>query len=496
MNLNWAPQEAFVDFFEMDPQKVMTNRSLFNSAYSYFVAYGGRGSGKTFTFSDAVVLEGTLRPIRILITREIQNSIAESIKSEIENVIEARGLSGSFYTIKKDYIVGANGTRFMFKGLKNNITSIKSISDVDVVLCEESENVSKKSWDVFLPSIRPRSGRPPIVIVIFNPNDELDDTWTRFMVSPPPRTISRLINWKDNAFFPDYLNELRLECLKTRPRKEYDNIWEGVPVGNYDNCIINRDWIRAARFASRQEGFIKTGKKVVGYDPAGQGRDYHAVVVMDGNVLVSVDEWPLSDDLRKGTRRAMESARTYNADKFSYDECGGYGDGVSVFVNDIVNGRDPDAAPVEIDVSPFNAGAPVVDPDDKIPGTDKTNAETYVNLKAQTHGITAQRLYNTYRFVVLKESVDPKDMLSIDIANDEVFTKLVRELSAPLWVRSAVNGKLKVESKDAMEKRTGQVSPNIADALHMTQAPTARTRGFFDVFMEAKKAQGQGRAGY
>ncbi len=483
MKLVWKPQKPFADFFNTDTDSILANRSVFRTEVEYFVPYGGRGSGKTWTFADACVVEGSLRSVRVLVTRELQNSIEESIKSEIEAAIHARGLD-KFYQIQVQDIVGANGTKFIFKGLKNNINSIKSISDVDIVLAEESESISRNSWNKILPSIRPRSGRSPIIIVIFNPDDELDDTYQRFIVSPPPRTVSRLINWSDNKYFPRHLETQRVHCLRTMPLKDYNNIWEGVPRGSHGNVIIDRSWIRAARFASRKPGFERTGRSVVGYDPAGQGRDQNAVTYADGNIVKHIDEWLRSDDLRVATRRAMRVVDEFKAEVFRYDECGGFGDGISVFVEDIMDGKDEEMEALDVEVVPFNAGDVVVDPDDIIPGTEKTNGETHANLKAQAHSVSAQKLYNTYRFAVLGEDVESKDMISIDIEDDELFNKLVKELSTPLWVRSEVNSKRKVESKKDMEKRTDQPSPNIADAFHMLFSPVQyEPEGFFDVFM-------------
>lgn len=482
MKLVWSPQRSFADFFAVSNQDILRNRSVFRGDYDYFVPYGGRGSAKTWTFSDACVIEGTLRPVRILVTRELQNSIEESIKSEIESAIHARGLE-HFYKIQNQDITAKNGTKFIFKGLRNNINSIKSISDVDVVLAEESESISLNSWNKFLPSIRPRSGRAPIIIVIFNPDDELDDTYQRFIVTPPPRAITRLINWRDNKYFPPHLDVQRLHCKKTMPLKTYNNIWEGVPRGGDDNVIIPRDWVRAARFASKKAGFEQVGQKIVGYDPAGQGRDENAVLYADGNIVKVADEWLKSSDLRVATRKAMAIARDNEAKVFRYDECGGFGDGIAVFVDDIVNGNDEEMPPFDISVIPFNAGDPVAFPEEIIDGTEKSNEETYANLKAQAHGVSAQLLYNTFRFVQLNEQVDSADMISIDIDDDDIFNKLVKELSLPIWVKSAVNSKKKVESKKDMEKRTEQPSPNLADAYHMLFAPVDESRGFFDVFM-------------
>jgi phage terminase large subunit len=495
--LDWKPQEAFADFFHTTADEIIKKRTVFKEELTYLVPYGGRGSGKSFTFMDACVIEASIRPVRILCTREIQLSIDESVKAEIEAAIADRGLS-HFFKITEKQIVGLNGSKFMFKGIKNNIKNIKSISDVDIVLCEESENVSKNSWDKLLPSIRPRKpfgGRKqrPIIIVIFNPDDELDDTYQRFIINPPPRSCVRLINHSQNKYFPENLEEMRQHSLKTRPLADHEHDWEGKPKSASDDVIIQRDWIRAARFASKKEGFIHQGQKVVAYDPAGQGKDNNAVMYADGNIIKLIDEWLKSVDLREATNKAYDRVTEFDADKFVYDTCGGLGDGVSVFVSDkrdlalkeAAASGDRNAVEREENrvVFPFDAGGSVVNPDDEIPGTDRTWDERCSNAKAQAHMISAQKLYNTYRFVILnEEGIDPDDMISIDIEDDQQFNKLVKELSCPLWVKSATNSKRKVEDKKAMEKRTGQKSPNIADDFHMINAPQEETQtaGGFD----------------
>ena len=484
--LDWKPQEAFAEFFYTTSKEIIEKRTVFREDITYFVPYGGRGSAKSFTFIDACVVEAALRPVRILCTREIQLSIDESIKAEIEAAIVDRGLS-HFFKITEKQIVGINGSKFMFKGIKNNIKNIKSISDVDIVLCEESENVSKNSWDKLLPSIRPRKpfggrGKRPINIIIFNPDDELDDTYQRFIINPPPRSIVKLINWRDNKYFPENLEEMRVHSLKTRPISDHEHDWEGKPKSASSDVIIQRDWVRAARFASKKKGFAHQGIKTVAYDPAGQGKDNNAVMYADGNIIKLIDEWLKSADLRIATNTAYDRVTEFDADKFVYDTCGGLGDGVSVFVgdkrelalNEAVESGDGAAIEREKNrnIFAFDAGGAVVKPDDEITGTGKTWGERCSNAKAQAHMVSAQKLYNTYRFVVLDEKgIDPEDMISIDIEDDVVFNKLVKELSCPLWVKSATNSKKKVEDKKAMEKRTGQKSPNIADDFHMINAP-------------------------
>lgn len=478
--LVWNPQKAFKPYFNT-ASEIKKYRSVFKEGYRYFVSQGGRGSGKTFTFADAIVVEASLRPIRCLITREYQNSLKESIKGELEDAIHNRGLD-DFFQILDTEIRGINGSKLMFKGIRNNINNLKSISDVDLCCVEEAANVPADSWQKLLPSLRPKSGRSPIVIVIYNPESELDDTHQRWWVNPPDKCVSLQINYYDNEFFPAFLDEQRLNDKKQLPLKQYKHIWEGVPLGSDDNVIISLDWIKAARFASATEGWKVTGKKVVGFDPSGQGRDYNAVAVFDGNVLTQVDEWLKSPDLREASEKAFGYAVRSDSKFFVFDECGGYGDGVSVFVGDakikvhsalVGDGENAKASDFnKLTIHPFNAGHPVHMPDRRVNGAKKTNGETYANLKAQTWGIVAQQLYNTYRYVVLGErDIDMRDMISIDIEDDQLFNKLARELSTPIWEKSDTNGKKKVESKAKMEKRTGQVSPNLADAVVMTRSP-------------------------
>lgn len=466
------PQKVFAKGYNTGIDDIMRHRSVFSLDYDFWVDYGGRGGGKTKDKIKAVVYEASIRKVRVLVTRELQNSIEESVKAEIEAVIFEEGLDG-FFKITEKTIVGANGSRFIFRGLKNNINNLKSIADVDIVLIEEAENVCKLSWDKLLPSIRPNSGRA-IVIVIFNPGNELDDTYQRWIVNTPPRTCLTKVNYSDNKYFPEFLEQQRLHAKKTLPKKDYEHIWEGKPIGSEGDVIIDLDWVMAARFASKHHEWQRTGEKVVGYDPAGQGRDFNAAAGVDGNVLVYIDEWLRSQDLREASERALGGALEFEAKLFRYDVCGGFGDGVAVFVDDAIAAakRSRIHAASFLKVDPFNAGDSVKDPKAKIEGTVKTNEETYSNSKAQAWGVLAQLLYNTFRFIELGERDIPFDqMLSIDIDDDERFKKLARELSTPLWVKSGTNSKKKVEPKKDMEKRTGMPSPNMADAVVMCKAP-------------------------
>ena len=490
--LNFRPQKVFSPAYNLDPKTIMEERSFFSSLYDYFVDFGGRGGGKTKDKVKSVVLESSIRKVRVLVTRELQNSISESIKAEIEACIDEENLH-HFFKITEKQIVGLNGSKFIFKGLKNNINNIKSIADVDIVIVEEAENVSELSWDKLLPSIRPNSGRA-IVIVIFNPASELDATWQTWIVNTPDRTLITECNYPDNKYFPPFLEAQRAHDEKVLPPKRYKNKWLGIPAGSEGDIIIDQDWLKASRFASKHPDWVKVGPKKVAYDPAGQGKDANAVAYADGNIIKDIDEWVKSTDLRIATNRALSMLRRNEATEFTYDECGGFGDGVSVFVSDNINGKSVDEDGVNYPllpstlVIPFNAGDPIDKPDGwdesvKIPNTEKLPHEIYSNQKAHAHGVIAQELYNTYRFIELGErDIDPASMISLDIEDDALWKKVMREMSTALWVKSENNSKKKVESKKDMKKRTGQESPNINDSIVMLRAPYKKPAvDFFDM---------------
>jgi phage terminase large subunit len=195
---------------------------LFNKK-RYKVARGGRGSGKSWGFARALLILGAQSPIRILCTREIQKSIQQSVHKLLSDQILALGLGG-IYEVLNTEIRGKNGTEIYFAGLSNETAeSLKSFEGVDIVWCEEAQNISKKSWEILIPTIRKPGSE---IWITYNPDLETDETHQRFTVNPPEDCISILMNYQDNPWFPQVLEQERLACKGKYP-KDYPNIWEG-----------------------------------------------------------------------------------------------------------------------------------------------------------------------------------------------------------------------------------------------------------------------------
>lgn len=230
-------------------------RPLFKP-HRYKVAYGGRGGAKSWGFARALLIKGAERPLRILCTREIQKSIKDSVHKLLSDQIQALGL-GQFYEVQATIIKGANGTEVLFAGLSDlTAESIKSFEGVDIVWCEEAQAISKRSWDILVPTIRKDGSE---IWISMNPELDTDETWKRFVVSPPPDSAVIEINYPDNPWFPPVLEQERLHAKATMPKADYENIWEG-------KC---RAAAEGAIYADEVTAMVASGRFCeVPYDPA------------------------------------------------------------------------------------------------------------------------------------------------------------------------------------------------------------------------------------
>ena len=205
----------------------------------YKVAYGGRGSGKSWTFARILLIKGTEKKLRILCTRELQRSIADSVHKLLSDQIATLGLE-SFYTVQKIGIEGINGTEFIFSGLQNS-SSLKSYEGVNYVWVEEAQVVSRHSWELLIPTIRAEDSE---IWVTMNPELPTDDSYQRWVVNPPPGAVVRKVNFDANPWFPEVLRREMEYCKETDPDL-YNHIWLGCPVSMLAGAIFANELRRA-----------------------------------------------------------------------------------------------------------------------------------------------------------------------------------------------------------------------------------------------------------
>lgn len=204
----------------------------------YKVLYGGRGSGKSYAVADALLIEAARRKCRVLCAREFQVSIKDSVHFLLKERIEALGLN-DFYEVQEATILGANGSSFIFKGLRHNVQSIKSTAGITHCWVEEAQTISAESWRVLVPTIRNEGSE---IWITFNPAQKSDPMWQEFVEKQRANAWVLKVNWDINPFFPSVLDEERREMAATDPDL-YAHIWEGEPLERSDAQVLNGKWV-------------------------------------------------------------------------------------------------------------------------------------------------------------------------------------------------------------------------------------------------------------
>jgi phage terminase large subunit len=202
--------------------------------------YGGRGSAKSWTTAAILSLNGYLEPRFVLCGREIQKSLDESVFRLLRQQQHRMGL-GEFYQEHKGGIVGRNGTRFVFKGLRTeSIDSLKSIEDVDDCWLEEAHVLSHKSIRILVPSIRKPGSR---FYITMNPELDDDPAYERFVLNADPdRSHVIKMNYTDNPWFEG--TELEAERLydlehdHTPGKFMYKHVWDGMTLPAVEGAIF------------------------------------------------------------------------------------------------------------------------------------------------------------------------------------------------------------------------------------------------------------------
>lgn len=224
---------------------------VFSGEARYRVAHGGRGSSKTRGFATMAAVDG-YRFARagvgglILCGREHFNSLEESSMQEVKEAIRAHDWLDSFYEIGEKYIrTKCRRVNFAFAGLRHNIEATKSKARILRAWIDEAEDASETAWRTLIPTVREQGDWWQSEIwVSYNPKSKTSATHKRFREVDSPRIKRAELNWRDNPWFPEVLNQERLEDQLYRP-ETYNHVWEGDFLQLSDALIfLNRYAVR------------------------------------------------------------------------------------------------------------------------------------------------------------------------------------------------------------------------------------------------------------
>lgn len=215
--------------------------------WRHYIFYGGRASAKSTTVALHLLIEGMKRKVRILCTREYQNSIKESVHSLLASLIEKHGLSS--WEVTNDKIRNRKtGSEIIFIGTHNNAQSIKSMENIGIVWCEEASSMSEDSMDILIPTIRAPGS---YLIWTYNPITEFDPVWVKLAKNPDERTYVKKVNSTDveRLLSPEIIAER--EKMHKENLELYMHIWEGFPLTANTGSVFGKQLAQA-----REDGRI------------------------------------------------------------------------------------------------------------------------------------------------------------------------------------------------------------------------------------------------
>ncbi|MGC6325142.1 PBSX family phage terminase large subunit [Pasteurella multocida] len=215
---------------------------VFSGNYRYRGSYGGRGSAKTRTFAKMTAVIAYKRAMAgdsgvVLCGREFMNSLEDSSLEEVKQAIRAESFLNDFFEIGEKYIRTKCGrVSYIFSGLRHNLDSIKSKARILLAWVDEAESVSEMAWSKLIPTVREHNSE---IWLTWNPEKRDSATDKRFRQFPPDNSVIVEMNYTDNPWFPDVLEQERLNDKKRLDDATYRWIWEGAYLEASEAQIFN-----------------------------------------------------------------------------------------------------------------------------------------------------------------------------------------------------------------------------------------------------------------
>jgi phage terminase large subunit len=222
----------------------------------YKAAYGGRGSGKSHAFAEllieAHIMDQTSRSVCV---REVQKSLAQSVKRLLELKIEQMN-AGAYFEVQEAVIKSKKGDGLIiFQGMQNHTAdSIKSLEGYDRAWVEEAQSLSQRSLDLLRPTIRKPGSE---LWFTWNPSQATDpvDALLRGEKPPPDATVLE-VNFDNNPWFPDVLRQ-EMEYDRSRDPDKYAHVWKGGYLQN-STARVFKNW-RVEEFDAPADAIHRLG---------------------------------------------------------------------------------------------------------------------------------------------------------------------------------------------------------------------------------------------
>jgi len=221
---------------------------------------GGRVSGKSWAIAHYLVTTAAERPRRILVGRQERTRTTQSIKPLLENTIDMLGYGkrgNGFFDCRRDDIVGANGSKFVYHGYGDRPDSLRGFEGFDCMWSDEAHELAQVTLDTMPPTLRVpgsemifswnrMSIKDPVDNLFFGGRREdypgfpadLELDWISKVA--PADTLLNFTTYKNNPYLTDESRK-EIEDTKRRDYNKYLNIYGGRPVISYD-ALVFPEW--------------------------------------------------------------------------------------------------------------------------------------------------------------------------------------------------------------------------------------------------------------
>ena len=427
---------------------------LFTEDWRYLTVRGGRGSGKSYMLALLVLYLGLKERHFVLCLREYQKSLDDSVLPLMKYWIDKHPALDAHYQINPQNIKGRNGTRIIFRGAAQETggaRGIRSIFGVTLTFADEAQYLTKASWREILPSVM-REGNPRFMAA-YNPLNP-DDPVHTFAEDERDNALVLDVNWNDNPFFPESLDEMRRVDERLLSAAEYEHLWEGklLPGDLVVDPVLPKEWLQACIDAYRPE-YEAVHELHAGFDPADEGRDLNALALRRGPTLVDVSSWS-----GKGIDPGISAEKVHNicldrgVEMLSFD---------ATSVGAAVRSR-----LVQLDPSyrwkPVHYAGGVRNKKRWYVVGAMRNGAYFANRPAQLAWNLRQRAMMTMRLVA-GGNVDPETCLFIapEVAENEAF---LAHMSQPTYDKDS--GKVRVDKYgESRDNKQAKRSPDLFDAV-------------------------------
>lgn len=237
------------------------------------------------------------------------------------------------------------------------------------------------------------------------------------------------------------------------------------------NTVIPYQWVEASVDAHIKLPWFAEALEAhkddwyAGLDVADEGNDRNALTLRQWVIWREVQEWGERDP-GISARKAVLACREHKGHICCQYDCIGVGSGVKTEYNRLTTDEGVISAH-EIPFIPWNAGASVLNPFDRIIPDDNEslqNKDFFDNLKAQAWWSIRTRFYKTFKAVTEGVRYNPDELISID-SRITLLEQLKKELIQPT-VGYSSRLKMLIEKKP-----DGMRSPNLADSGVMAFFP-------------------------